>query len=155
MTISKKLSNLTGKLQKETSCSNSHPIAIYLNKLSSNSALPAPLNTHLITKQTAPLSGVETEKLFSIYATNFEKSFKETLLKETESYLDRINIDPRKRWNKIYDRNPRFKVHIQESLSDEISNNTSQLRKLNAPSLTEPTQRWNADCLLREYEQIL
>ena len=63
--------------------------------------------------------------------------------------MNDLKIDPRKRWHKLYDRNPKFKS-VQKLLSVEISNKVYQLR--NVQPVVGPVKYRNVDCLLRRYE---
>ena len=74
------------------------------------------------------------------------------VLEQTRATLDGINIDLRNRWNKLYDRNPPFKLHIQETLSAEISIKSIQLR--NVLSSREPAQCGNAECFRQKRERV-
>ena len=139
---------LDRKVAKENEV-RSHPIAIYLNKLASKSKMPTSMNQNRISNQMAnkikksfPENDIHTHR----------KSWNDIFVRQTRSTLDGMNIDLRKRWIKLYDRNPPFKLHIQETLSAEISNKYLQVQ--NDISSKEPAQCWNAECSLRKRERV-
>ena len=131
---------------------SSHQMAIYLNKLAPKSTLRVPVNKDLISRQRSLLMANNAYKYFTMPAINSVKSFNEMVLEQTRTTLDGMNIDLRKRWTKLYDRNPLFKLHIQETLSAEISNKSIQLR--NVLSSKEPARCWNAECFRRKRERV-
>ena len=65
--------------------------------------------------------------------------------------LENLKIEPRKRWNKCYDRNSPFNTPRQ-LLSAEISNKINEHR--NAQPEKEPEKYRNVDHLLRNYESV-
>ena len=131
------------------------PMAIYLNKLASTgSKQSAKMNKTLIYERTALFhTSNEMEKLsnMSMY-TNVGKKW---IMLMKQNYfidsMDNLKIEPRKRWNKLYDRNSPYEA-VRELLSAEISNKITQLR--NVEPVKEPVKHRNVGCLLRKYEIV-
>ena len=142
---------LDRKVAKEREV-HSHPIAVYLNKLASKSKIPASANQDRISDQMASLLANKIKKSLSGNDKLNHDNFKNTFIDQTRRKLDGMYIDLRKRWNKLYDRNPPFKLHIQETLSAEISNKSAQLKYV--LSSKEPAKCWNAERFRRKRERV-
>ena len=128
----------------------SHPMAIYLRKLvCSNQA--AKINKDLIYQGIAAFptsNGIDKLKMCTNDAKRYMLIQKQNdILRE----LDYIKIEPRKRWNKLYDRNSSFRT-VRELLSAEIANKITQLRIVQP--VVGPVKYRNVDCLLRKYKII-
>ena len=115
----------------------SHPIAIYLNKSAFRLKKSGKMNPNLIYKQTA--------------CTNDAGTYLILEQADRMKAMDDMEIEPRKRWTKYYDRNPPFKA-IQKLLSVEISNKITQLGTVQPEK--EPVKYMNVDSLLRNIEAI-
>ena len=139
---------LDRKIAKVSNGVISHPIAIYLNKLAPKSKLSASVQKEKL----ASLSADEMMKLSSDHnKLNYRKIWKKGIMEQKKTTLDGMNIDLRKRWNKLYDRKPLFELQIQEILSTEILNKSTQIQ--NELSSKEPAQCWNADRVYRIYRR--
>ena len=103
---------LDKRLAKGNKIVKSHTIAIYLNKSAPRS------------KQSATTNGMDEFRK----STNENKEY--LMLIKQNALMQGMNImriEPRKRWNKLYDRNLPFK-DVRELLSVEISNKITLLR---------------------------
>ena len=125
----------------------SHPMVIYLNKLALKAKLLGELDQHLISKRVASLPTSKEQELRSRKTYGKTPGVRSDDYRsieglQTMAFLERLKIDPRKRWNKLYDRNSPFEI-IQETLSAEISNKIIRLR--NGQPIKEPAKRWNVE----------
>ena len=143
---------LDKRVAKGDKLTKSHPMAIYLNKSSLCSKQSVKVNKNLIYKrmEAFPTSN-EMDKL-SRCSNNVKKYL---MLKKQETIrrkMDIMKIEPRKRWNKLYDRKYSPLKAIQELLSVEISNKITQL--LTVQPVMQSVKYRNVDCLLRKYERV-
>ena len=129
----------------------SHPMAIYLNKSAHCSKQLNKTNTNLIYAQGASFPiPKEIDKLS--LCTDDAKRFL-MLLKQDNCIrtMGGMEIKPRKRWNKLYDRNPSFKTS-QELLSVEISKKITHIR--NVKPVEGPDKYRNVEYQLRKYKMV-
>ena len=94
----------------------SHPMAIYLNKSALRSMQSTKMNKNLIYERMASFPTSNEIGNGSMYPRCLMFDMQDALL-ET---MDIWKIDPRKRWNKLYDRNSPY-VAIHELLSVRYS----------------------------------
>ena len=123
----------------------SHPIAMYLKKSVLCPRQSTKINKTLIYERKASFSTPNAIGKLNMYESETIKYLKceernaymqrrnvarkRAMLKKQKAHMKNMNtmkIEPRRRWRKLYDRNPPFKA-IQELLSVEISNKITQL----------------------------
>ena len=141
MDDSKEMVTLDKRVEYGKKIVKSHPIAIYLNKSALRSMQSTKINQNLIYERMASFSTSNEIGNDSRYPSWLE--LPDALL-ET---MDNWKIDPRKRWNKLYDRNS-----IHELLSAEILTKITQLR--NVQPVEGPVKYRNVDSLHRKYKPI-
>ena len=147
---------LDKRVAKGSKIIKSHPLAIYLNKSAgklflnksaSCSEQSENMNRNLIYQRKASVPKSNEVDKWSVCTNDCQKSL---MLEKQEDILKKMNImniEPRKRWNKLYDRKTPFRA-IQKLLSAEILNKITELRIF--PPITGSAKYHKVERLLRK-----